>query len=804
MQISRCTKCMNELGEGIQVCPRCGYEQGGTDQPGNALPRETILHGRYYIGNVIGQGGFGITYVSWDLTLEMKVAVKEYFPSGAAYRTNSYSNQIQWDSANNEENQWKEGVDRFLKEARKMAKLDAVPSIVRVRDAFSENQTAYIVMDFVEGDTLKDYLLEHGIMGYEECLGLLSPILDSLVVMHDNGFIHRDISPDNIMIQPDGQARLLDMGAAVDVTANGGQASRAVIKRNFSAPEQYMESEPLGSWTDVYAMGATIYYCMTGKVVPEALEREFKKTPLSFDSNPNIPLHVMEALVAALALDAQGRIRDMRELKRRLAAPEPSAADRIFTGNTAGAGDIPIPPPAVEPTRNTEEPEIGARQAAAPMAVKPNNGIGGRIVFGILVAVISFISAVLIFTLFDTPIWELLWLWMVGIAAGMCIYRSCSPDVRRADRGFYAVMAVSFLLGWLSAVAFTLLYIKLPEYKQKRENRRLGGEAVPLKLKLMVILSGIWLVIAVLCVPVRFSMEKREKAEAVVEETQTSQTAASDEIFAKKAGQTEAESETTEEAEETEEEFVAPEGWIEGDTGYFTLNDDSTYTLAASKQFEPCVTMPDTFKGKPVTAVASYAFGYRPDVEQIHISSNVKTIGEGAFEGCEDLKAVYIPSSVRTISGPLVIERSEDSPIISYFCGRAEEAVGRLNWSDGWEGTEDCQVLYGNIPADTPDYSGWILEDDEWRYYEDGFIASGWQTIAGKQYYLYYDGSAAVGWADDENDDWYYFNETDCSMTVGWAQIDGDWYYFDEDGIMLKDDYAPDGYYVDEEGIYYE
>ena len=359
MQITRCTKCMGELKDGVRVCPRCGFEQDSIAQPGIALKRNTILHGRYLIGNVIGQGGFGITYVGWDLTLEMKVAVKEYFPSGAASRTNSISNQIQWESINQGSEERSEGLERFLKEARRMARLDEVPSIVRVRDAFGENGTAYIVMDFVEGVTLKTYLLGHGVLRYEECMKLLSPILDSLAVIHDNGFIHRDISPDNIMLRPDGSARLLDMGAAVDVTANEGHASMAVVKRNFSAPEQYMESESLGSWTDVYAMGATIYYCMTGKVVPEALEREFKKTPLYFDPALNIPAHVIGALSGALELHAEKRIRDMREFKERLMEeegtlpPKPQEAVRPEAGETSQAetkgapgpvpGDMPEP-----------------------------------------------------------------------------------------------------------------------------------------------------------------------------------------------------------------------------------------------------------------------------------------------------------------------------------------------------------------------------------------------------------------------------------------------------------------------------
>ena len=276
------------MEEGERICPNCGYEKNSGSQPPNALRRGTILRSRYYIGNVIGQGGFGITYVGWDLTLEMKVAVKEYFPSGSASRTNLYSNEIQWEFTDSGEAGWSEGLERFLKEARKMAKLDSIPAVVRVWDAFGENRTAYIVMDFVEGITLKKYLQTHGVLGYEECLNLLLPILDSLAVIHDRGLIHRDISPDNIMIQPDGSARLLDMGAAVDVRANDGLASMAVVKRNFSAPEQYMDSERLGSWTDVYAMAAPMNYCITGRVVPEAMERDLKKTSLYYDPGLNL------------------------------------------------------------------------------------------------------------------------------------------------------------------------------------------------------------------------------------------------------------------------------------------------------------------------------------------------------------------------------------------------------------------------------------------------------------------------------------------------------------------------------------
>ncbi|MCC8028236.1 MAG: BspA family leucine-rich repeat surface protein [Lachnospiraceae bacterium] len=315
MKTIKCTNCMTDLEEGVRVCPHCGYDWQADTQPAYALRKNTILEGHYLIGNAIGRGGFGITYVAFDLKLRMKVAVKEYYPSAAASRSID-SNRVRWDSGRADE--YKKGRERFAAEARKMAALDAVPSIVRVRDVFEDNDTSYIVMDFVEGVTLKQYLLGNGVMDWDSCIRMLQPILESLAVMHDRGFIHRDISPDNIMVQPDGTARILDMGAAVDVRSTHGLASMAVAKKNFSAPEQYMESGILGSWTDVYSMAATLYYCLTGKVIPEAMERTFSGAPLRFPQEHSVPPYVAAALNHALELEADKRTRDMRMFRQQL------------------------------------------------------------------------------------------------------------------------------------------------------------------------------------------------------------------------------------------------------------------------------------------------------------------------------------------------------------------------------------------------------------------------------------------------------------------------------------------------------
>lgn len=321
MIVRRCVKCMENI-EGVSgsVCPHCGFDNSGTNisQPPYAMCWNTILHGRYLIGNVLGQGGFGITYIGFDLVLNIKVAIKEYFPMGVVTRDQNKSNRLLWNSVQMTEKQRQKGYEDFLKEARKLAKIDSIPSIVRVRDTFFDNETAYIVMDYVDGVTLKAKLLKEGTMSFSECIRLLTPMLEGLEEIHRLGMIHRDISPDNIMVQPDGSVKLLDLGAAKDMSA-GGQQSQLVTKNGFSPLEQYTESGKIGPWTDVYAVCATIYYCIIGKVIPSALDR-MSQPELPFLPEPReaLPEFVTAALKAGLAVETEARIQSIGELLQSL------------------------------------------------------------------------------------------------------------------------------------------------------------------------------------------------------------------------------------------------------------------------------------------------------------------------------------------------------------------------------------------------------------------------------------------------------------------------------------------------------
>lgn len=338
-----CMRCMNKLFPGVSVCPYCGTPYQQAPKSPNALKPGYILKGKYLIGTVLGQGGFGITYVGMDLLLEKKVAVKEYFPisSGMVKRTNGAS--VAWNSEINSSSALDISMQSFLKEARKMAKMDNIPSVVRVLDFFCENNTAYIVMDYIEGETLLEKLQREGVMTFSQCVSTLKPIMQALDRVHQHGIIHRDISPDNIMIQENGNMMLLDLGAAkeVNIQKRDGtiQSSQLIAKEGFSPLEQYTSNGHIDTWTDVYAMCATIYYCCTGKLPPIATARIDNA---ALPSHPALTKEQLNVLQHGMALHGRDRIQTMSELLYLLekVASSNSKADPVSVDYTKFAGIV--------------------------------------------------------------------------------------------------------------------------------------------------------------------------------------------------------------------------------------------------------------------------------------------------------------------------------------------------------------------------------------------------------------------------------------------------------------------------------
>ena len=387
MEINRCPHCMREL-TGLRggACPFCGFNAQKSPQPAEAMPRNTILNGKYLVGDVLGRGGFGITYIGFDLSLESRVAIKEYYPSGAAMRREGES-ELYWSSSYKFRSSREDAKNYFLKEARKMARVENIPSVVRVRETFLANETAYIVMDYVEGETLKARLRREGPMTYTACYALLRPMMQDLCKIHRQGVIHRDISPDNIMIQGDGSVKLLDLGAAKDLNKHSDEVSVPVGKNGYSPMEQYLNNGRIGPWTDVYALCATIYYACYGKRVPQSLER-LEQDTLRFDlpTREPIPPYVVGALRKGLAVRAADRTQSVDALLDQLEEEQTT-----ILGPARQPGAAPAPVPAAKPAKKA--PPAPARSAAPARRTGKGKVIG--IGAAAAVAVVSVLCAAL-------------------------------------------------------------------------------------------------------------------------------------------------------------------------------------------------------------------------------------------------------------------------------------------------------------------------------------------------------------------------------------------------------------------------
>ncbi|NCB26781.1 MAG: serine/threonine protein kinase [Bacteroidia bacterium] len=314
-----CPSCFHEK-EGARTCPACGYNAAASESDWNRLRPGTVLCERYVVGKALGQGGFGVTYLGLDTRLHAKLAIKEYYPSGVAAR-NSASRSVMHASDDMAED-FKRGMEKFLEEARTLARFEEHPNIVSVKDFFEENGTAYMVMNFVDGKTLAEHLKERGgRIPFDEAMSILSPLMDALDEIHASGTIHRDLSPDNIFITHGGLPKLLDFGASKSAFALMQRRSHSVIlKHGYSPPEQYQSRGRLGPWTDVYGMAATLYQCVTGKTPPDSLDRleEDEKLLSPNENGASIPEYAEIAIIHALSLPANSRPQSMSDFQSAL------------------------------------------------------------------------------------------------------------------------------------------------------------------------------------------------------------------------------------------------------------------------------------------------------------------------------------------------------------------------------------------------------------------------------------------------------------------------------------------------------
>ena len=277
------------------------------------LRKGTRLIGRYTIEGVLGQGGFGITYLGMDELHKKKVAIKEFFPQGIVTRNIEYEDTVTVTLVGEKEN-YDKGKERFLKEAQTMAMFSKDKGIVKALDFFEINNTAYIVMEYLEGVTLKQYLRENERIDAEDLVELLVPLIEALDEIHSQGLIHRDISPDNIMVLPDGRIKLMDFGAARDYTEFGEKSLSIVLKPGYAPPEQYQTHGVQGPWTDIYALCATMYKCITGENPPDAIDRviddHLKKIS---EFGIVIPPQEEAAIIKGMSVSAKDRYQDIKD-----------------------------------------------------------------------------------------------------------------------------------------------------------------------------------------------------------------------------------------------------------------------------------------------------------------------------------------------------------------------------------------------------------------------------------------------------------------------------------------------------------
>lgn len=311
-----CINCMKEKASPEGRCEHCGYDPAEDTIPPHHLSPFVILEGKYLVGKSIGEGGFGITYIGMDLNLEMRVAIKEYYPNGCAIRdTNGNSCTVQSYSGE-AQTFFETGREKFINEAKILAKCIDLPEIVTVKDFFKENHTAYIVMEFLEGQTLKACLKERGgRIPVTETLNMMKPLIRSLGQVHKMNLIHRDISPDNIMITTNYEVKILDFGGARDFGSARGRSMSIMLKPGYAPEEQYRTHGEQGPWTDVYALCATMYRCITGQIPPESMERTYQDQlrPVT-DFQPDCPREVNFAICKGLNVYKDDRWQSMEEL----------------------------------------------------------------------------------------------------------------------------------------------------------------------------------------------------------------------------------------------------------------------------------------------------------------------------------------------------------------------------------------------------------------------------------------------------------------------------------------------------------
>ncbi len=342
MGANLCDFCFSPIEPG-QECKVCGLTHETYNASAGLLKPGTNLLGKYIIGRALGRGGFGATYMAFSAEKMKPVAIKEFFPTGIACRDKDDEHITI--VSKNELDGFQKGAARFFEEAQTISKFNMIRNVVSVYEFFHANDTAYYAMEYLDGIDLKGYAAKKGgRISPEEAMTVMRCVCDALVSVHSTGTLHRDISPDNIFICTDGTVKLIDFGAAKQVISEHSQNLSVILKQGFAPLEQYKKDGNQGMWTDLYAVGATIYYALTGKIPDDPMSR-LENPDLDFDDELNVPQGLKDIINKCLKVKIEDRYHSAMEVLEALSALDIQYAplgdgyvQDIFDGNPVSAG----------------------------------------------------------------------------------------------------------------------------------------------------------------------------------------------------------------------------------------------------------------------------------------------------------------------------------------------------------------------------------------------------------------------------------------------------------------------------------
>ncbi len=308
-----CSGCFSAIKK--EPCKKCGFSEESYIPENTALPCGSVLMGNFIIGSVLGRGGFGITYRAYDVKSDKVIAIKEYFPIEYSLRASDGISILARDKKTAE--LFKQGEMKFYNEASIVSQFSGNPNIVQVYQFFYENNTAYFTMEYLSGMTLKDYVNACGTITAGQAVNIADKAANALCEVHKHDILHRDASPDNIMLCRDGSVKLIDFGAARQVFRGASQLMSVILKPGFAPLEQYMHNGKQGEWTDIYSLGATIFYALTKKI-PENPQDRFEDDSEMDNSKYNIAPELWDVICKAMMLRFADRYQTTMEFRKAL------------------------------------------------------------------------------------------------------------------------------------------------------------------------------------------------------------------------------------------------------------------------------------------------------------------------------------------------------------------------------------------------------------------------------------------------------------------------------------------------------